>query len=89
MWRYPCHLHLPRLRHRRWRAFGAVMNKFLSRKLIVALVSAIATVILQHLNASQATISEVVGIAATYIGGQSIADAAAAFKNTNLSSQGQ
>ena len=64
------------------------MQKFMSRKLIAMIVGAIAVGILQHVGAAPQTISDITGLIALYIGGQSVADAAASLKNPNLTSQG-
>jgi len=61
------------------------MSKWISKKLIVALVGTILVPLLQKWGVPQDTINWIIAMLGTYIGGQSIVDASKSFSMTDTS----
>jgi hypothetical protein len=61
------------------------MSKWISKKLIVALVGTVLVPLLQKWGVPQDTINWIIAMLGTYIGGQSIVDASKSFSMTDTS----
>ena len=61
------------------------MSKWFSKKLIVAIVGTILVPLLQQWGVPQDTINWIIALLGTYIGGQSIVDAAKSYSLTDTS----